>query len=189
MNEHEHRFWIVEGGTAQQVIDEGEALHRQHAEHIKGLFERYGPTGATPPFKVMYTGEQLSALYFEEPPPDRAGWTPLQGRYWKPKRNTKAGRAAAADMASVPPASCEWYGKRLLGHRYLFVQIGGRTYQVTAGLRWMEIDGQRRVLIKAAKSHEWKPVDGLREIKASQYHALIEQEQEVAETREAAAAA
>lgn len=173
MSNVKRRYFVVERGDTQEVIEKVQKQHKANREARASLQEKYGATG------MMLTQDHKPvSLLYPEGHPVPAGLN-YKGRRtsdgvtyaeYAPKRNIKAGKLIAADLHAVPYFNVSY---TILKHYVCEEMVPDNTSLAvaTAGM----IKGMIIVQHPELLDKPWTPHEGFREIKKSEYVALTEE--------------
>ena len=160
-------YWLIEGDEAkakwQERLDE---CFRKRKE-VKIWIERVGGTGE---FLWTNCDQIVMAIKFESAPGKNWRKDHTQKGYYIPKRNLKEGKKLYAEMTLLEGGmGTESICDEFLGCSFVFFDgalrsCGWNTY--AAG-----------VVLKSKPSDRWKPIEGLRLLKDSEYWAIKEAEE------------
>lgn len=172
--EPKDRYWLIEGEHAKKALEA--YVRARHTGYRMALHwcREAGGNG-----RFVLSGESVTGIGFDAP--NLKLWTEsfTQGFYW-PKQNSKAGKQLMQEMRKLHVPGRQTVGMLFLGADQLYTM--GRVYY--PGLE--EIKGRDALhwVILAKDVHAghrtWKPIEGLREIRASEYHALKEAQEDLA---------
>jgi len=164
MNKPTDIYWLVEPPADQalkKLCDDDARRRKDVADFLKDIGAGDG---------VLRCGNQIIGVTLEKP--DERIWKRHKGAisgYWSPRRNTPKGKEVAKRMYGLRITNGGDVGAAFLGSEMAFVGRG----VVRPG---MEFVGDKCV-ITADESPAWKPIPGLRQIKASEYWAMKEANQ------------
>jgi hypothetical protein len=153
-------YWIIESDEAKALFASLIEKHKAASTASAALSREYGGTG-----RYFTRGPHLMGFEFETPP-DKKVWKNIGPKVWGPRRNTKAGIAIWERMAKLKRLDSDEIGNVFLGAALVFSDM----HIHHPG--WATIGGQTVIL--GIEHKEWKPIDGLRRIKASEYWAMRE---------------
>ena len=164
MSDYERVYYLIESGKAKEVLSQMQLAKKQFDEHLSKLSEKYGCNDS----ETLSSGGCIVGLCFVAAQPDKKLWREVSGwtDYYFPRRNTKKGKEIAAEINAVKRVSSLWLAENFLGNRGALI---GCKF-VSAGLEKL---GDNFVII-TGKSEEWKPIEGLRELKNSEYWLMKE---------------
>lgn len=166
--------WRIDGGKAAKGLAKLKQKQRVQREATDAFLAKHGAENvllATGGF-----GRHVSGVICDKPA--TRGWKQKKGedpRWWFPDRRSAAGKSNEREMREIECASTNDVGIALLGCEWA-ERGNGRGGSFIHRAR-LEIFGDVHV-VSAIKDDCWKPIDGLTELKASEYWALKEAEEE-----------
>lgn len=157
------KYWLVAGGEAKRIQDSIEKRIKEFDRHCTKMKKKYKA-------KALWVGNHIQAMDFDGGKcPD--GWVshdrrrPWLKRPPLSKSKYKAHKEAIDDFKRVNGVTSETIGREFLGAEMAAFGLG----LISPGYEKLP-DG--RCVVIAEESKTWKPVKGLREIKASTYYKL-----------------
>lgn len=170
MSIENNRYFVVEGGTAQKLIDEFQEREEQYKADLQKLKEDVGADN------VIFGSGQIGMVFKKDP---GKPWIKANifanyknGDMYRPEKRSKAGKALANRIFFLAKESDN------LKSAHKFFEGKGDHIFSEKGQSFLsypsfgKIDGKWVVCVH--KGAEVKPVDGLKEIKASEYLAMLE---------------
>lgn len=150
--------YYIAHGKSHEACERMFAERERVTKKVKAFLRRIGAES-----ECVIVEERLSSVRFKKPP-DSGAWKKTNRGYWAPRHSTKAGKAIAAEMASLVVPGPKWLANELgVGST-----ISGMSMWSGVGVE--RLDDGRYILSK----HEGQKGDppGARKIKRSTYYRM-----------------
>lgn len=165
------RYWLVESDEAKQKYQE---LMDNDQENRQQIFELCSDVGAnTEKFLVEPRTGKIAGLIFDQKP-DCKIWKPVKNHEntYMPKLSSKKGKLINECLKNIKLFNNEDIGKNFLGGSFIFHSCD----MFRAGIEFFD----NETIVISAKDikdgFKWKPINGLKELKASEYWQIKENE-------------
>ena len=168
-------YWLIEGEEARAKWDElFEGVAQQRTDARKWVEDK-GGTGNY----LRSRDEGVCGMEFETNPGKDWKENRRNSGYYSPKRNTKAGKLLSAEMFQLRcGVSREIVSKAFLGYEMIFSKL----QMLTCG--WEKLSpGVILMATPGEEKEQWKPIEGLRLLKDSEYWKIKEEEAEKMEVK------
>jgi len=163
-----NNYWLIESDEAKAKWDKLAADAEQKRATAREWMIAQGGTGK------CLNGLQgsIDAIQFIESPEKDWKENKYYSGYYAPKRNTKVGKSLFCEMIKLQSGMIrETVGEIFLGHQWIFSGCS----MLRCG--WENSDkGIILMAIEGEGDAQWKPTEGLRKLKNSEYWAIKETE-------------
>jgi len=158
-------YWLIESEEAKAKWDKLVADAEKKRAVAREWMLAQGGTGLF----ISYSGN-IDGIEFETLPEKNWKENQRYNGYYSPKRNTKVGKELTRQMGELSDGwSREIIGETFLGHQWIFSECN----MLRCGMETTD----KGIVLSAKEglgATQWKPIDGLRRLKDSEYWAIKE---------------
>ncbi len=162
-------YYLIHSGPVLQAYQDFVKLHQDQSAARMDCAKRHGGSG------VYGNAREIIGIHFEEGTSPPAGWrrVPRVSNVWKPGGNTPKSKAIRKEFATFPCITWKHFQQSLGLNELYFMALPNIYF-----LKVEKIGQQHVLLVPKLKEDKWTPPEGCQPLKTSEYHALLEAEEE-----------